>query len=45
MFEALSGLHLDSEEVIAALLELSLGSVLVIESMIHLFEAPESRSE
>ena len=44
VFEALSGLYLDCEEVVDVLLELSLESTLVIESMLHLFEAPESLS-
>jgi len=41
MFEALSRLHLDREEVIVVLLKLLSGSVLVIESLLHLFETPE----
>ena len=41
IFEALSGLHLDREEVIVVLLKFPLGSILVIEGMLHLFETPE----
>ena len=41
IFEALSGIYLDREEVIVILLKLPLESVLVIESMLHLFETPE----
>ena len=41
MFEAFSGLHLDREKVIAVLLKLLSGSILVIESLLHLFETPE----
>jgi len=40
MFESLFGLHLDREEVIV-LLELLLGSVLMIEDLHHLFEISE----
>ena len=35
MFEALSGLHLHRKEVIIVLLKLSLGSILVIEGLLH----------
>jgi len=38
MFEALFEFHLDREEVIVVLLKLLSGSVLVIESLLHLFE-------
>ena len=38
MFEALSELHFDREEVIVVLLKLLSGSILVIESLLHLFE-------
>ena len=38
MFEALSGLHFDCEEVIAVLLKLPSGRVLVIKGPLHLFE-------
>ena len=41
VFEAISGLHLDCEEVVVILLELPSGSILVIESLLQLFEAPE----
>ena len=41
MFEALSGLHFDCEEVIAVLLKLPSGGVLVIKGSLHLFETPE----
>ena len=41
MFEVLSGLHLDREEVIPILLKLPLESVLVIEGILHLFETLE----
>ena len=44
MFEALSSVHLDCEEVVVVLLKLPSGSVLVIESLLHLFEAPETLS-
>ena len=37
MFEALFGLHLDRKKVIAVLLKLLSRSVLVIESLLHLF--------
>ena len=40
VFKALSGLHLDRKEVIIVLLQLLLGSVLVVEGILHLFEAP-----
>jgi len=39
MIEALSGLHLYREEVIIVLLKLPLGSVLVMERLLHLFDA------
>jgi len=41
IFEALSELHLDHEEVIAVLFKLMSGSVLVIENVLHLIEASE----
>jgi len=41
IFEALSGLHLDYEEVIVILLRPPSESVLVIESLFHLFETLE----
>ena len=41
MFEVLSGLHLDRKEMIIVLLELLLGSILVIESLLHLFKIPK----
>ena len=41
MFRALSGLHLDREEVIVVLLKLPSKSVLAIEGMLFLFETPE----
>jgi len=41
IFEALSRLYLDCEEVIVILLRPSSGSVLVIESLFHLFETSE----
>jgi len=41
MFEALSSLHLDHEEVIDVLLELPLGGILVIEGLLYLFETLE----
>ena len=41
MFEALSGFHLDREKVISIFLKLRSGSILVIESLLHLFETPE----
>ena len=41
IFEALFRLHLDREKVIDVILKLLPGSVLVIESMFHLFETPE----
>jgi len=41
IFEALSGCHLDGEEVIVILLRPQSGSVLVIESLFHLFETLE----
>jgi len=40
VLEALSGLYLDCKEVIVVPLELLPRSVLVIESLVHLFEAP-----
>ena len=41
VFETLPGLHLDYEEVIVIFLLLSLGSVLMVESLLHLFKALE----
>ena len=41
MFEALFGFHLDHEEVIVILLKLPSESILVIESLLHLFETPK----
>ena len=41
MFEALSELHLDHEEMIVVLLELPLKSVLVIEDLLHVFKTPK----
>ena len=41
LFEALSRIHLDREKVINVLLKLLSGSILVIESMLHLFEVLE----
>jgi len=41
MFEVLSGLHLNRDEVIVVLLKLPSGSILVIESLLHLFEGPK----
>ena len=38
VFKTLPGLHFDREEVISILLQLSSRSVLVIESLFHLFE-------
>ena len=42
VFEAIFGFPLDCEEVVV-LLELPSGSILVIESLLHLFEVLESR--
>ena len=44
MFEALSKLYLNHDEVIAVILKLMLGSVLVIEGMLYLFETLERES-
>jgi len=41
MVKPLFGLHLDHKEIIVVLPKLLLGSVLVIESPLHLFETPE----
>ena len=41
MFEALSEIYLDREKVIAVLLKLLLGSILVIENLLHLFKTSE----
>ena len=41
MFQTLSGVQLDGEEVIIVLLEFALGSELVIEDLPHLFEVSE----
>ena len=41
VFEVFSELHLNHEEMIDVLLELSSRSILVIESLLHLFEALE----
>jgi len=41
VFEALSDLHLDCEEVVAVLLEIPSGSIPVIESLLHLFDSGE----
>jgi len=43
VFEAIFGFPLDCEEVVVVLLELPSGSILVIESLLHLFEVLESR--
>jgi len=41
VLESLSRLHLDYEEVIIVFLQLSSGSVLVVEGLLHLFKALE----
>jgi len=42
LLEALPRLHFDGDEVVVVLLELPSGSVLVVEDLLHLFEALES---
>jgi len=44
VFEAPSSLHLDCEKVVTILLELPSKRIIVIESMLHLFESPERLS-
>ena len=41
MLETLPGFHLDSDEVIVVLLQLSPRSILMVEGLLHLLEAPE----
>jgi len=41
VFEPFSRLYLDHEEVIDVILQLSSGSKLVVERLLHLFKTPE----